>query len=159
MKGVGAMAEIRVSAERDIAAPPEQVYSYIADYTQHHPRFLPPNFSNFKIEEGGVGAGTIITFHLKAGARDRDYRMRVAEPEPGKILTESDTGSSLVTSFTVTPQGSGSRVRIETTWQGAGGIGGFFERTFAPRVLRSLYDDELNRLDAYARQQVGAGQT
>jgi uncharacterized protein YndB with AHSA1/START domain len=147
------MAEIRVSAERDIAAPPEQVYSYIADYVNHHPRFLPPNFSNFKVEEGGVGAGTFISYHLKAGARERDYRMRVAEPQPGRVLTESDTGSSLVTSFTVTPKGDVSHVRIETSWQGAGGIGGFFERTFAPRVLRSLYDDELDRLDDYAGAQ------
>ena len=34
-----------------------------------------------------------------------EYRMRVAEPEPGRILTESDTGSSSVTTFTVSPQG------------------------------------------------------
>jgi hypothetical protein len=44
-------------------------------------------------------------------------------------------------------------VRIRTTWQGAGGIGGFFERTFAPRAMRSLYADELRRLDVNAREQ------
>jgi hypothetical protein len=32
-----------------------------------------------------------------------------------------------------------------------GGVGGVFERLFAPRVLRRLYDDELERLDRYAR--------
>jgi hypothetical protein len=32
-----------------------------------------------------------------------------------------------------------------------GGIGGFFERLFAPRVLRRLYAEELERLDRYAR--------
>jgi hypothetical protein len=36
--------------------------------------------------------------------------------------------------------------------QGAGGIGGLFERLFAPRVMRALYADELERLDAYARE-------
>ena len=80
----------------------------------------------------------------------------MAEPEPGRVLTESDLNSSLVTTWTVTPEGAGSRVRIETTWQGASGIGGFFERLFAPRVLRRLYADELARLDAYAREQAGA---
>jgi hypothetical protein len=79
--------------------------------------------------------------------------MEVAEPEPGRVLTESDTGSSLVTTWTVEPEGDLSRVEIATRWQGAGGIGGFFERTFAPRVMRGIYADELERLDAYARQQ------
>jgi hypothetical protein len=43
-------------------------------------------------------------------------------------------------------------VQISTAWDGAGGIGGLFERMFAPRVMRSIYADELRRLDAYARE-------
>ena len=69
------------------------------------------------------------------------------------MITETDQNSSLVTSFTVTPAGDGCRVRIETQWNGAGGVGGFFERTFAPRVMRKMYADELSRLDAYAQTQ------
>ena len=42
-------------------------------------------------------------------------------------------------------------IAISTTWDGAHGIGGFFERMFAPRVMRAIYTDELSRLDAYAR--------
>jgi hypothetical protein len=60
--------------------------------------------------------------------------------------------SSAVTSFTVTPWQSASRVRISTAWDGAGGVGGLFERMFAPRVLRAIYADELKRFDAYARE-------
>src|ERR1022692_600580 len=112
----------------------------------HHPHFLPPAFSDFQVESGGVGDGTITRFTVTAGGRTRQYRMTVAEPEPGRILTESDTGSSLVTKTTVTPHGSVSLVRISTTWEGAGGIGGFFERLFAPRVMRGIYADELERL-------------
>jgi hypothetical protein len=148
------MAEIRVSAEGDVAAPAQEVYRYLADYQEHHPRFLPPAFSNFELEAGGVGEGTVVRYRIKAGMRERAYRMRVSEPSPGSVLVESDLDSSLVTTFTVTPQGSGSRLRIETRWQGAGGIGGFFERTFAPGVLRKLYDQELANLDNYAREQV-----
>jgi hypothetical protein len=33
-------------------------------------------------------------------------------------------------------------------WDGAGGIGGFFERMFAPRALRRVYDDVLEKLSA-----------
>ncbi len=147
------MATIHISAERTIEAPSEQVYALVADMREHHPRFLPPAFEGFEVESGGVGAGTVTRFTLKTGGRSRSYRMQIGEPEPGRILTESDTESSLVTTWTVEPAGAGSRVQIATTWEGAGGIGGFFERTFAPRVLRRLYDDELARLDEYARRQ------
>lgn len=140
-------------------APAETVYGYIADHRTHHPRFLPPAFSGFRVESGGVGAGTVTRFTVTAGGRSREYRMQVSEPEPGRVMTESDSNSSLVTTWTVTPQdgdGARSQVRISTTWEGAGGIGGFFERLFAPRVMRGIYADELERLNAYAREQAAA---
>jgi Polyketide cyclase / dehydrase and lipid transport len=145
------MGTITVTAERTVGAPAGTVYGYIADHTEHHPNFLPPAFSDFKVESGGVGAGTVVTFKVTAGGRTRDYRMQVEEPEPGRVMIERDTGSSLVTTWTVTPAGDQCQVKIETTWDGAGGIGGFFERTFAPRVMRGIYEDELGRIDEYAR--------
>ena len=147
------MARILVSAERTVDAPADAVYVYIADMREHHPRFLPPAFSDFRVESGGVGAGTITRFKVTAGGRTREYRMKVDEPEPGRVLTESDTGSSLVTTTTVSAQDGASLVQISTAWDGAGGIGGFFERMFAPRVMRGIYADELERLNAYAREQ------
>ena len=94
------MADLHVMAERQIAARPERVYGYIANFQDHHPRWLPPAFSDFLVERGGVGAGTVTRFRLSAGGRSRDYQMRVDEPTPGRVLTESDTGSSLMTTFT-----------------------------------------------------------
>ena len=141
-----------VSAEGTVEAPADTVYRYIADMREHHPRFLPPAFSGFRVESGGVGAGTVTRFTLTAGGRTREYRTMIAEPEPGRVLTESDTGSSAVTTFTVSPQGAASLVQITSAWDGAGRIGGLFERIFAPRVLRAIYTDELKRLDAYARE-------
>src|SRR6516162_7772867 len=140
------MARMQVSAERTVEAPADTVYRYIADMREHHPRILPPAFSDFRVESGGVGAGTITRYKLTAGGRTREYRTTIAEPEPGRVLTESDTGSSAVTTFTVSPQGSASLVQISSTWDGAGGIGGLLERIFAPRVLRAIYTDELKRL-------------
>ena len=133
-------------------APAETVYRYIADMRDHHLRFLPPAFSDFQVESGGIGAGTVTRFKLTAGGRTREYRMKVAEPEPGRVLTESDTNSTAVTTFTVSARDAASLVEISTAWDGAGGIGGVFERMFAPRVLRAIYADELKRLDAYARE-------
>jgi len=149
------MGTITVSAERRVEAPAEVVYGYLADMSVH-PRFLPPAFSDFQVEAGGVGSGTVTRFKVTAGGRTREYRMEVAEPEPGRVLTETDTNSSLVTSFIVTPEGGASRVRIETTWRGAGGVGGIFERLFAPRVMKGIYTDELERLNGYARERSGS---
>jgi uncharacterized membrane protein len=145
-----------VSAEGTVDAPADTVYRYIADMREHHPHFLPPAFSDFRVESGGVGAGTITRFTLTAGGRTREYRTKIAEPEPGRILTESDTGSSTVTTFTVSALGDTSLVQISTAWDGAGGIGGLLERLFAPRVMRRIFADQLKRLDAYAREHSSA---
>ncbi|MFN8633844.1 MAG: SRPBCC family protein [Chloroflexota bacterium] len=147
------MADVYVMAEGLVGAPADLVYRLIADHREHHPKFLPPNFTDFDVEQGGVGAGTVTTFTVSAGGRVRGYRMRVDEPEPGRVMTETDTMSSLVTTWTVTPEGDRTRVRIETRWQGSSGVPGFFERLFAPPSVRRLYRDELRRLDRYARQQ------
>lgn len=143
------MAKVQASAEGTVDAPAEKVYGYIADMRIHQ-QILPPAFSGFQVEEGGVGAGTVTRFTITAGGRTREYHMRIAEPEPGRTLTETDTGSSLVTTYTVDPRADKSLVRITTNWDGASGIGGFFERTFAPRALQSLYADTLKRLNDYA---------
>ena len=50
------MAELPVMADRLIAATPDRVYRCLADDREHHPRFLPPAFSDFHVERGGVRA-------------------------------------------------------------------------------------------------------
>jgi uncharacterized protein YndB with AHSA1/START domain len=149
------MAELSLAAEREIGAPAEQVYRYIADYNEHHHRFLPPAFSDFRVEQGGVGAGTVVTFRGSSGGVSRAFRGEVAEPEPGRVLTETYPDTGMVTTFTVTPAGEHCRVRIETHWQPAGGLMGLIERLAAPTMMRRLYADELARLDRYARDKLG----
>src|SRR3954464_11344256 len=137
------MGKIEVAEEGAVGAPAELTYRLIADDT-HHQRFLPDSFSDFQTLEGGVGAGTVHRFKVAAGpGRSREMTMRVDEPEPGRVITESDVDSSMITTFTVTPAGAGCRVGIETTWDGAGGDGGFFEGPFAPRMMRRALVDGL----------------
>ncbi len=147
------MAEVYVQAEGLVGAPADRVYHYVANIRDHHGKFLPSNFSDLHIEQGGVGAGTIFTFTATGGGRTRGFRMRVDEPVPGRVLTETDTLSSMATTWTFTPEGDCTRVRIETRWNGAAGVPGFFEWLFAPLAMRRVYNDELKRLDRYARQQ------
>ena len=146
------MGSIHVDAEAAVGAPASVVYGIIADYREHHPRILPPAFSDVVIEEGGVGAGTVFRFQINMGGRRYPARTRVDEPHPGSVLTETDLDTGLMTTFTVTSDGEGSRVRFDTVWE-PHGLRGVMERLFAPRMLRGIYADELRRLDEYAREQ------
>ena len=149
------MARVRVSAERTIPAPVEAVYALLADYREGHPSILPHAFSDFAVLEGGRGAGTRIRFKLTLGGRTQETEGTVAEPEPGRVLTETYPRDHSVTTFTVDPEGNASRLRIETAWDSRPGIGGFIERLLAPRLLKPLYRDELDRIEAWARQRNG----
>ncbi len=143
--------QISAAAERTIDAPAAHVYHVIRDFRQHHPNFLPPQFCDFEIETGGVGAGTVHSFTLTLGGRTSAYRVRVGEPQPGRMLIESDASRRMLTTFTVDPEPNGrTRVRIHTRWY-ADGFAGRVERLVAPRLLRRVYREELELLDRYAR--------
>jgi hypothetical protein len=142
------MGQVVATAEGTVAAAPERVLAALADYTDTRPRLLPDQFSDYRVEAGGQGAGTRVHWRFAATSkRVRDQLMSVTEPVAG-TLVESDANSSMVTTWTVTPSDAGtSAVRVRTTWTGAGGVGGFFERTFAPKGLRRVYEEMVGRLD------------
>jgi hypothetical protein len=142
------MSEVVATAEHVVRAPSERVIAALADYAETRPRLLPEQFSQYRVESGGQGAGTRVHWRFAATSkRVRDQLMTVTEPVPG-TLVESDANSSMVTTWTVHAADAGATtVRVRTTWNGAGGIGGFFERTFAPKGLRRVYDEILGRLD------------
>ncbi|KNE82366.1 MULTISPECIES: SRPBCC family protein [Streptomyces] len=143
------MAQVEATTERIIAAAPEAVFEAIADYSGTRARLLPEQFSEYEVREGGRGAGTLVHWRLQATSkRVRDCLLEVTEPTAGQ-LAEKDRNSSMLTTWTVTPAGEGkSTVRVTTVWDGAGGVGGFFERTFAPKGLGRIYDAVLARLAA-----------
>jgi hypothetical protein len=144
------MGQVHIRAERLVDAPADVVYHCIADYREHHrpSGFLPPAFSDFRVEQGGVGAGTVISFTVTLAGRGRTMTLEVSEPEPGRVLVE--TGARERTTFTVEPEGERSRVRFDTVLE-ASGLDGLLTRLLAPRLMRSLYADELERLERYAR--------
>ena len=137
-------------AERRIDAPAAVIYHCIADYREHHRPggFLPPAFEQLEIARGGVGAGTEYSFVMTLGGRRRAVNTTVSEPDPGHTLVES--GSGIETTFTVEPTSGGARVRFDTVMD-EGGVQGVLNRLFAARMLVPIYEDELRRLDDYAR--------
>jgi hypothetical protein len=138
------MGTVTASATRAVDAPPERVLEFLRDYRGGRVRILTDNYSAYRVESGGNGQGTVIGYHFAAGGRERDYRLAVEEEVAG--LVERDQLSSFVNRWKVAPDGAGSSVTVESSWQGAGGIGGIVERTFAPLGLRRIYGEMLEKL-------------
>jgi hypothetical protein len=150
------MRKFQFSAERLLDAPADTIYHCLRDYTVHHRHqpqgFLPAAFTELEVLRGGVGAGTVIRFTTSLGGRSRTYTQEVSEPEPGHVLVERGDGGE-GTVFTVEPHGDRTLVRFETTLL-TSGLEGVLMPLVGARILSPLYEDELTRLEAYARAHV-----
>ncbi|GAA1862020.1 SRPBCC family protein [Pseudonocardia ailaonensis] len=146
------MAQVTATAERIVPAPVDKVLGAVADYAQTRPRILTEQYSDYAVLSGGQGEGTSATWKLAATSkRTRHVKADITQPTPDTVV-ESDENSSMVTTWRVTPAGEGaSTVSITTTWNGAGGIGGFFERTFAPKGLARIHSGVLDKLESVVR--------
>jgi hypothetical protein len=140
------MARVVARASTQVEAAPDRVIAFLRDYRDARQRILTDNYTAYRVEQGGKGEGTIYAYHFTAARRERDYRLHVHEHAGN--LEEQDQMSSFVSTWSVAPAPTGSTVTIESSWDGATGIGGFFEGVFAPRGLRRIYDRMLERLAA-----------
>ena len=138
---------ITVSIEQECPAAPADTFAALADYSGVRQRILPEEITDFTVLSGGAGAGTRVTYDLHATKkRIRHVDATVSEPEAGRQLLETDANSTLTVRWLVTPAAPGSRVVATVSWQGSGGVGGFFERRFAPLGIRRIYAAELSNL-------------
>ena len=138
-----------VSASANIPARRERVYSLIANYRDGHPRILPGQFSNLVVEQGGVGAGTVIRFQMSVFGVKQTFRAAITEPEPGRMLVETDLDTNgAVTTFTINPgtAPADSNVTISTDLPVRSGFPGWLERKLATLLLRPIYVKELENL-------------
>ena len=138
------MATVTARASKTVDAPPERVLQFLRDYREARPKILTDNYTAYRVEQGGEGSGTVVAYHFESAGRGRDYRLRVEEADGS--VRERDEFSSFVSVWRVVPDGGGSTVTLEASWTGAGGIGGIFERLFAPLGLRRIYGEILDRL-------------
>ena len=146
------MPLVRVTANSRIDAPAATAYGIIADYHVGHPSILPPTFRNLVVESGGVGAGTRIRFEMTMAWKTRKLRAVITEPDPGRVLVETDLDSGAVTTFTVTSiDSSACRVDINTVWT-VSWLKSVIERPLARRLIEPLYHDELRNLQRVATQ-------
>jgi hypothetical protein len=145
-----------VEAEALVEAPPAIVYHFIADYREGHPRIVPPEyFRDLTVTQGGVGAGTEIRFTMTVFGIARELRASIAEPVPGKILTETDLDTGTRSTFTVTERDGGRAAHVSIrTELVTRGLRGWIEGLVARPMLRKIYAMELKRLAAVAAGEV-----
>lgn len=149
------MGTVRIEASQEIEAPPEAVYAVLADYRGAHPHILPkPYFAELVVEEGGRGAGTVMRVRMEVMGQTYRYHLRATEPEPGRILVETDIDTGQFTRFTVDPLEAGKRARVTiyTEMPASPGLKGLLEQIFTPMVTRGIYRKELNLLAEYVRR-------
>src|ERR1700710_1805555 len=137
----------QVSAARSVLidATPEKVLTAVADYTTVRPKILSAHYLDYQVLEGGQGAGTVASWKLQA-TKSRSRNVQANVDVAGHTVIEKDANSSMVTNWTVAPAGPGSSVTVKTSWTGAGGVKGFFERTFAPLGLKKIQGEVLSNL-------------
>ncbi|WP_446223947.1 SRPBCC family protein [Nocardia sp. IBHARD005] len=139
------MGQVSASSSVVVAADPQRTFAAIGDYETIRPRILSSHYRDYKVVEGGNGAGTVVEWTLQATEK-RSRNVRATVTVVDSVLTERDANSTMVNTWTVTPDGTGSKVTIETTWQGAGGISGIFEGIFAPLGLKKIQAEVLGNL-------------
>ena len=141
------MAEVSSSSSTTVATSPERALAAVSDYRDVRPRILTEDYHDYRLVSGGQGEGTVATWTLRA-TKSRSRSFEVTVSVQGSAVTETDADSSLVTRWHVEPDpsGAGTQVTITSTWQGAGGVGGFFERLFAPRGMARIHSGVLANL-------------
>lgn len=138
------MPAYEITASIEIPAKAPVIYGIIADYRKGHAKILPRQFHSLTVEEGGYGAGSVISFKATMLGTTQLTRARVTEPEPGRVLQEADLAGRFVTTFTLDPSpAGGTRVTIRTVAQSRGGPLGWLERTMSTRFLRKTFEQEL----------------
>lgn len=142
------MGQVTATADATIPAAPSEVLAALADYDVTRQAILTSPYSDYAVQEGGQGAGTVVTWRLQV-TDDRVRHVIADITTDADSVTETDRNSTLVTIFQVKPEGAGSKVVMTTTWEGASGVGGFFEGIFAPVGLGRIQTELLGNLAAH----------
>jgi Polyketide cyclase / dehydrase and lipid transport len=139
------MGHVSAASTILINAEPSTVLSAVGDYQNIRPKILSSHYRDYQVLEGGQGQGTVASWKLQATkSRVRDVLANV--DVAGHAVIEKDANSTMITNWTVAPAGPGSSVTVTTTWNGAGGVKGFFEKTFAPLGLKRIQSEVLANL-------------
>jgi coenzyme Q-binding protein COQ10 len=102
-----------VSFERHVPHPPESMFDLVADL-EAYPRFI-PNCTGMEVRPDGRGKGRLARMSIGFGPISQAYTSLVEETRPTTIRARAVDGpfSHLDSTWTFTPEGSGTLVRFE----------------------------------------------
>jgi hypothetical protein len=146
------MDKIQVDASAVIDARAEAIYRVLADYEVGHAAIVPKQyFKELTVEKGGHGAGTVIRLKMNVYGSEFHYHQIVSEPEPGRIIKETDINTGLSSWFTLVPLGNGeqTRVTISSEFIPSEGFKGVIEKLFTPPTMHRIFKTELENLANY----------
>lgn len=138
-----------------IQGRPEEIYAVLADYRYEHAHIVPSKYlRNLEVEAGGVGAGTVIRYRARAFGIERPSRAVISEPEPGRVLVEKETTSTLQTTFTVTPTDDPQQahLQIATRWIPSRNPFKMAEQALYPVIMRDMYTRSLQLIAQYVAE-------
>lgn len=147
-----------VQASGLVPAPAPIVYGILADYRAEHPRIVPkPYFRTVEVERGGVGEGTVVRVEMRVLGSTRRFRHAISEPQPGRVLVETDMEGWTVTTFTVEPVDGQTRLTLSTLFRSRGGVLATLERWMVKSLMEKMYREEI-ALIARRALEIAAGQ-
>jgi hypothetical protein len=152
-RGENIMNWIHAEESLVISASAGELYAIVSDYQVGHPAIVPKQyFTSLNVEKGGKGAGTVIRGNFRVFGKDYPLHQLVSEPQPGRVILETDIDTGQYTTFTFEPLKGGqqTRVTIASEFPPAPGIVGFLQRWTLPPVARTVYRKELRQLEEYA---------
>jgi hypothetical protein len=157
-RGENLMNWIHAEVSQVIDARPEEVHAVVRDYNVGHPAILPKEFftKGLTVDKGGVGAGTVLHSSVTVMGREFPFRQIVSEPEPGRVIVETDLDTGQYTRFIFEPLNSGrqTRVTIASEFPPSSGFIGVMERFTKAPMVRKMFTKELQNLADYVANKV-----
>src|SRR3546814_18166383 len=108
------MGQVTATAETTVAAPPADAVAALGDYEVTRPGILSAHYSDYAVEQGGQGDGTVVTWRLHA--TEKRLRHVVADiTTTSDPVTATDRHSSMVTTWRVVPLDTATNVPVLPT--------------------------------------------
>jgi uncharacterized membrane protein len=139
------MATIRSTTRID--APPEVVFDFI-DHWQNAMRYMRRMVRYDLVDpDGGTGVGSEFKIAIEAAGTKLNGHIRVTEHDrPSRIAFKTVEGTRVEGAWTLTPEGDGTRVVLDSLYEPPGGILGRVVASFIRANAQNDLDNSLREL-------------
>lgn len=137
----------QIRSQIHIHATPEQVFDFIDDWRNAMRYMKRMTRWDLVDPEGGTGVGAVFRVDVAAGPRKLGGRFQVTgHDRPHRIAFRSMEDVRVEGSWTIQPEGEGTRVVLDASYDLPGGIAGRLVGTFLRGNAQSDLDDSVRTL-------------